>query len=129
MPLPFCVSSTLFNSMLKGLLRDLLAAQRVFNKKEWVADKIAGGPSSQVTFFSLFLSFLVHLPHLQLIFHYHLVVVQRHLCQTDFHTWPPHIPHMLPAFLYLGALILLVVVGYLISRLGITSCKGFGAFS
>ena len=56
MPLPFCVSSTLFNCMLKGLFWDLLAAQKVFNKKEWVADKNTGGPPSQVTFFSLFLS-------------------------------------------------------------------------
>lgn len=56
MPLPLCISSTLFNCMLTGLFWDLLAAQKVFNKKEWVADKNAGGPSSQVAFFSLSLS-------------------------------------------------------------------------
>ena len=58
MPLPFCVSSTLFNCMLKGLFWDLLAAQRVFNKRKWVVDEIAEGPSSQVTFVSLFISCL-----------------------------------------------------------------------
>lgn len=49
-------SINLFNCMLKGVFWDLLAAQKVFNKKEWVADKNAGGPSSQVAFFSRFLS-------------------------------------------------------------------------
>ena len=84
MPLPFCVSSTLFNCMLKGLFWDLLAAQRVFNKRKWVADEIAGGPSSHVIFFFVFLScpFTSYVAYIPL----SLGGGTKDLCRSDFHT-------------------------------------------